>query len=584
MSWPVQRGDQVLAGRYRLGRVLGRGSIGVVWAAQDELLRREVAVKEIQPPAELTPDERRLVHYRTMREARVVARISHPFVITVYDVLDVRGRLWIIMEKLVGRSLQEVIADRPLPPPEAVRVGLCLVSALDAAHHAGVLHRDVKPANVMLADDGRVILTDFGIATIDGDPQMTGTGLVLGSPGYMAPERARGEPPTSASDMWSLGATLFAAVEGRSPIQRDGQLSTLAAVVSEDPPLAAHAGELAAVIDSLLQRAPGARPTVAQARALLEATAEGGGTPPAPSTLDSGRPHPDESPRIPLQPTQRTRPTTSRSAATSPGDQVEESPSGPQAPSTAPTLAGPDVEPDAAPPHRPHARPRWKGLGTSGAAILALIVIAASVIVIVTDQRSATPGTAGRTSMNATASGTAGTTLPSAGTTGSTSALPAPTTATSSPATRAQRVPAGFHLYEDASGFRVAIPDGWQRSRLGTRNYFKEPGGRRFLQVDQTTEPQADALTDWRRQEGYVSRRLTGYRRISIRRIDYRGWNAADWEFTWRPSSGTLHVINRNIRVNDRQAYAIYWSTPSAQWRTSQRYFDAFTSTFTPAP
>jgi hypothetical protein len=152
------------------------------------------------------------------------------------------------------------------------------------------------------------------------------------------------------------------------------------------------------------------------------------------------------------------------------------------------------------------------------------------------------------------------------------------------PLDQSKAVPAGFRLFKDPSGFRVAIPNGWTRSRIDTRTYFKEPGGRRFLQVDQTTRPKPDALTDWQRQEEFVSQRLTGYRRISIRRVDYRGWNAADWEFTWQPGSGRLHVLSRNIRVSDKRAYALYWSTPLAQWTASQRYFDTFAATFAPAP
>src|SRR5689334_9739326 len=234
---PDSPDGRLLAGRYRLSHVLGRGGMGAVWAAHDEVLGRDVAVKEVVPPPTLTGEERRLVRQRSLREARAAARISHPSAVTVYDVVEDDDRPWIVMQRLDARTLADVLReDGPLPLPRVARLGLDLLDALAAAHAAGVMHRDVKPANVMIGADGRAVLTDFGIATLEGDPALTSTGLVIGSPAYMSPERARGEPPSPASDLWSLGATLYTAIEGHSPFQRDGHLPTLTAVIVDPVP------------------------------------------------------------------------------------------------------------------------------------------------------------------------------------------------------------------------------------------------------------------------------------------------------------------------------------------------------------
>ena len=252
---------RLVGGRYRLVRQIGRGGMAVVWQGRDELLNRDVAVKEVTPPDDLSPAKRAEIRERAMREARTAARLAHPSIVTVFDVVDDGGRPWIVMALLPSRTLADVLATSgPLAPAAAARLGAEVLDALRTAHAAGVLHRDVKPSNVMLADDGRAILTDFGIATVEEDPSITVTGMVMGSPGYMAPERARGERPTSASDLWSLGATLFAATEGEAPFRREGQLATLHAVASQPPPPAVHAGLLQPIIAGLLERDPARRP------------------------------------------------------------------------------------------------------------------------------------------------------------------------------------------------------------------------------------------------------------------------------------------------------------------------------------
>ena len=210
--------------------------MGVVWQARDDLLGRDVAVKEIVWPAHMDAAEWDLARQRAQREAQMAARLNHPNVVGVYDVVDEDDRPWIIMELVPFRSLRDrVQADGPLTPAQAAQVGLGILAALRAAHKAGVLHRDVKPANVLLAPEGRVVLTDFGIARATDSPVLTGTGVLIGSPSYISPERARGSRAAAAADLWALGACLYAAVEGRPPFDREGALASLTAVVTEEP-------------------------------------------------------------------------------------------------------------------------------------------------------------------------------------------------------------------------------------------------------------------------------------------------------------------------------------------------------------
>jgi hypothetical protein len=265
---------RVIAGRYNLQHPIGRGAMGVVWRARDQLLDRDVAVKEVVISALIGADERRNAYQRTLREARTAARLSHRGVVAVYDVAEEDGRPWIVMELVPSQSLDQVlVVEGRLPAARAGRIGQQLLSALAAAHAAGVLHRDVKPSNVLIATnksgegwDERAVLTDFGIAQFEGDPRLTQTGMVMGSPGFTAPERIRGSDASPASDLWSLGATIYAAVEGRGPYeQRGGAITTMSAIINEDAPIAPHAGKLAPVIAALLRRDPATRPSATSA-------------------------------------------------------------------------------------------------------------------------------------------------------------------------------------------------------------------------------------------------------------------------------------------------------------------------------
>lgn len=269
--------ERVIAGRYRLLAPLGEGGMGTVWRARDEVLGREVAVKEVRAPAGLPASEVDRLYARLEREAWAAARIPHRNVVTVYDVASEDGRPWIVMEIVRGLSLSDVLdAEGPMAPQRAARIGAEVLAALRAAHDAGVLHRDVKPGNVLIANDGRVVLTDFGIAMVEGSSALTMTGEVVGSPEFLAPERALGRRPGPESDLWSLGVLLYAAVEGSSPFRQDTPLSTLRAVVDEELPPPRNAGPLTPAIEGLLRKDPAARISAADAETQLRLVAAGG--------------------------------------------------------------------------------------------------------------------------------------------------------------------------------------------------------------------------------------------------------------------------------------------------------------------
>jgi eukaryotic-like serine/threonine-protein kinase len=272
--------NRILVGRYRLTGLLGQGGMGVVWRAHDERLGREVAVKELRLPEHLDAAQRQIWIARLDREARAAARLKHPGVVTVHDrITGEDGRPWIVMELVHGRSLTDLLrAEGPLPPARVVHIGSQMVSALRAAHQAGITHRDIKPANVLLEGD-RIVLTDFGIAAVDGEAALTHSGALMGTPAFMAPEQVRGLAATAASDLWSLGATLYTAVEGRPPFGGASPGEVFVAIMTEDPAPAVHAGPLESVLGSLLRKNPAERPTADQLHTLLARLAPEGQAP-----------------------------------------------------------------------------------------------------------------------------------------------------------------------------------------------------------------------------------------------------------------------------------------------------------------
>ncbi|MFJ8085429.1 serine/threonine-protein kinase [Streptomyces sp. NPDC096205] len=271
---------RLVGSRYRLLERLGAGGMGTVWRARDEVVDRDVAIKEPRVPEHFTPAEQRTAYARMQREARAAARIDHPSVVAIFDVVTEGERPWIVMELLHGRSLAEVLDEGTLAPPEAARIALAVLGALTAAHEAGVLHRDVKPGNVMIGRHERVVLTDFGIAQVEGEQKLTETGAFIGSPEYIAPERVLGRRPGPESDLWSLGVMLYQALEGVSPFRRQTTPSTLQAILLSELVTPQHSGGLTSVITGLLRKDPEERLTATDAKQLLYNVAHPPASPP----------------------------------------------------------------------------------------------------------------------------------------------------------------------------------------------------------------------------------------------------------------------------------------------------------------
>lgn len=370
-------GERLIAGRYRLLSRLGEGGMGTVWRARDETLHREVAVKEVRAPAHLRAGDIARMYSRLEREAWAAARIPDRNVVTVHDVAMDDDRPWIVMELIRGQSLADLLrAEGPLTPRHAAHIGAEVLSALRAAHAVGVEHRDVKPANVLIAEDGRVVLSDFGIAMVEGSTALTMTGEVVGSPEYLPPERALGRPSGPESDLWSLGVTLYAAVEGISPFRQDTALSTLRAVVDEEPPVPVRAGPLAPVIAGLLRKDPAERTPAAEAAEALRGIAhEPDATTTATRALstpaESAEPEPE-----PAEPATVARPV----AAAAPAGTAAE-------PATAAATAAPVTPAHESPAHAtPAAPPRKRRTAAFVAAGAAACVLVSAGLVYALDR------------------------------------------------------------------------------------------------------------------------------------------------------------------------------------------------------
>ncbi|MFI7411176.1 serine/threonine-protein kinase [Streptomyces sp. NPDC049627] len=559
---------QLVSGRYRLADTIGSGGMGRVWRAHDEVLHRAVAIKELTAALYVSESDRERLLARTRAEARAAARINHSAVVTVHDVLEHDGRPWIVMELVEGYSLADAVKERGrVEPTEAARIGLWVLRALRAAHSAGVLHRDVKPGNVLIsAEDGRVLLTDFGIAQIEGDTTITRTGEVVGSVDYLAPERVRGHDPGAASDLWALGATLYTAVEGRSPFRRTSPLGTMQAVVDEEPAEPQHAGPLTPVITALLRKDPATRPGAAEAEQMLAEAAEGR----TPSAAQAFVPtqHTRYEPDTRTGP-QHTGATVHAGARAHVGP---DTPTGtPYPPMAGPTTIGRPYDitgtgtgaGTGATPARP---PRRRRLRT-----LALLVAIAALV-------------GGGTAVVLQKWGPQANRHTSAGS--SPTSTPTPTV-TGSPSPEAG-VPASWQPYDDPLGFRLHLPKGWKRSEVGgeidglRQIDYTPDNGKHFVRIAVDTSP--DFATAYDHQldlEEQVGRRLVAYQTVSLKENLYRDREGSLWEYTWNaqpkdtPFPGPRRAIDQAYVDRDGTEYAIYMSSPQADWETTRRQFTA---------
>ncbi|WP_405618038.1 protein kinase domain-containing protein [Streptomyces sp. NBC_00076] len=619
---------QLLAGRYRLADPIGTGGMGRVWRAHDEVLHRAVAIKELTAALYVSESDQAVLLARTRAEARAAARINHSAVVTVHDVLDHDGRPWIVMELVEGHSLADAVREQGrVEPTEAARIGLWVLRALRAAHSAGVLHRDVKPGNVLLGRDGRVLLTDFGIAQIEGDTTITRTGEVVGSVDYLAPERIRGHDPGASSDLWALGATLYTAVEGKSPFRRTTPLTTMQAVVDEEPAEPRYAGALAPVITALLYKEPSVRPDLVAAEQMLAEAAEGRRPSAAQAyvstqhvssrTTDSRRmgtdagslgahpmgtgpmagAHPMGTGAGPMgahhtgpQPTGPGHTGPGHAGPGHPGPHYTQSHQAAQAraganapvstpvtgtpypPATGPTVLGPTHLADNADNADNGANgvtgvtrpPKRRRLRTA-----ALVVALAAII---------GGGTAvGLQAWDESRQQDA-----------DLSASPNPTaTGGSKPRSGGGGVPASWVRHDDAVGFSVYLPKGWNRKLFGvdgdlTQVDYSPDGGKHFVRIAIDTSPDfRDPLAHQRDLHQQLSERLRDYKLMTLHDNIYRDRDGARWEYTWTalardtPYPGPRRAVEETYMSRDGVEYAIYMSAPVKDWVTTSKQFTA---------
>ncbi|HVF32443.1 MAG TPA: serine/threonine-protein kinase [Acidimicrobiales bacterium] len=535
-----------VGGRYELQHLLGRGGMGSVWRGQDLLLQRPVAVKRVELPLHLPAADRDALRQRVLREARAAARVSHARLVTIFDVVEEDGTVFLVQELVDAPTLKAVVSEGgPLPSATVAAIGRQLVDGLAAAHHNGVVHRDVKPSNVMVLPDGGVKLADFGIASLHGDPQITATGVVVGSPAYMAPEQATGGRVGPPADLWSLGATLYFAVEGEPPFGRTDTLSTLTAVVNEPHRDARIAGPLAPLLDRLLAKEPERRPDATEVVRALEALER--------------RPAVADPPTAALG---EVRPAATRIAS----------------PATVRATRVAEVGDGPAPPSAP--RRRWLGAATALVLLLLVGGFALAAALGGDPDEAATDLDSTRTPETTTAAeprGSAPSTPPTTG---------APTTA----ATAARgALPPGWQTYEDPdSGYTVAVPGGWTRTdRSGNRTDFTDPATGTYLRVDWTDEPNGSAQADWERQSKSFGARHQAYEELSIEPTSFAGSdNASLWEYRYREGGATLHAYNLGFVVGgeDGFGFALNLQAPEEQWSAVQPVWEQLKAGFRPPP
>lgn len=534
----------MLAGRYRLVEPIGRGGMGKVWRAHDELLHRTVAVKELTAGLYVTQADRDVMHARTQKEARAAARIQHPAVVTVHDVLEHDDRPWIVMEYIDGPSLADAAkAAGRIEPREAARIGLHVLGALRAAHAVGVLHRDVKPGNVLLAKDGRVLLTDFGIAAIEGDSSITRTGEIVGSIDYLAPERVTGGIPDPSSDLWSLGATLYTAVEARSPFRRTSPISSMQAVVNDEPPALRQAGALGPVITSLLRKDPTQRPSAEEAERMLLEAMEGREPKAAHAYVPTRAVTPEE-----LAPAQE------RPEAPDPQEEVAQT-----APLPEPAVSGTV----AAPAPADRGDRGWLKRAAVVALVAALLGGGGVFGVLKYTGDSGTNGGQDRvTSSTGGQSGDEG-------------------------KPQAAAPPAGYtKVVDPLAGFTLFVPEGWTRKANGDQIDYTPDDGKHFVRIAADPTPDyRDPLAHLLDLETQVSKR-TDYKKVRLNQNTFRdSTRAALWDFTYTEKQnhpGPRRAKEQMYIAPDGTEYAIYISSPVASWATTEQQFDVVLSGWEP--
>jgi serine/threonine protein kinase len=592
--------QEQVAGRYRLVEPIGRGGSGVVWRAQDLRLQRAIAMKELLPPAAIDEADRRRLKRAVLREARAAARLQHPGAVAVYDVVEDGERQFIVMELVEAPDLSQVVArNGPLNPARTAAIGLELLEVLQAAHEAGIVHRDVKPGNVLVPSAGRCRLSDFGIASLIDDPSVTATGMVKGTPSYMSPEQATAGPLSAATDMWSLGATLYFAVEGRAPFDRGQAIATLTAIAMDDPQPFVLAGPLAAVLQPLFAKDPAARPGHEALRRSLQAVVDNAqrvnpllgssSSPPTevfpavPSPQPTARPNvqPDLTESQPVSRPAAAAPPESHAALTAPPAPLATQPPEHPLPAEAPALKAAPPRPTdlggatrPATPRAPGSR-RTSGAGTRSGlrvvvpAVLVATLLLAGYLMLTRAGSSRASGAAPPTtspSRTPVGNATAATTHPSP-----TQAQP-----------QAAATPAGWKSYADPdTGFRLAYPPTWIVVRNGTLTDFRDPATGTYLRIDHQSPPAPTADGPWYQLEPGFAAKNAGYQRIGITRTTFHGYAAAIWEYTYQGGGQQLHAVDIGIIVGDH-GFGFNFQTTDAGWTQNQPLLTNLENAFQP--
>ncbi|MFJ8001994.1 protein kinase [Streptomyces sp. NPDC096310] len=581
--------------------------MGKVWRAHDEVLHRTVAIKELTAGRYASEADRAVLHQRTQKEARAAARISHPAVVTVHDVLDHDDRPWIVMQYVDGPSLADAVKESGrLDPREVARTGLAVLDALRAAHAAGVLHRDVKPGNVLLARDGRVLLTDFGIAAIEGDSTITRTGELVGSIDYLAPERVRGKDPGPASDLWSLGVTLYTAVQGTSPFRRGTPLSTMQAVVTDEPAHPDQAGPLASVIAALLRKDPTERPDVAECARLLREVAEGrgqGGT----VVSDAADTRSEATTYAVNRPTWSGATSggvtsggampggaaahagrsggadgssgfggTGGTGGTVPGHVTRAAPLPAAAPAPVP---GPVSAPA---PTVPSSAPVRDGQGRRGRwRRAAVAVVAAAVLGGGAGFLALQYPDGGSDSANGTTGGSSDTDTSAGQSDGSGGNADGDgsNTGDSTGGSDGDSTAEGWKRVNAPEGFSISLPENWTRLTGSEQIDYSPDGGLHLLRISVAKPDFETPLQHMQSMEESLRQRLA-YTSIRLEANRYRDkQQAAIWEFTWMEKGvhpGKRHAIDQIYYSDDSGTeYAIYMSGPDENWAKTRKQFDA---------
>jgi len=625
----------LVADRYAIEAPIGRGR-STVYRGTDTRLGRAVALKEVRLANDDESHER--VRSRALREARAAARLSNPSVVTVYDVIEEEGSIWLVMELVDAPSLSQLVSDRgPLDHARVALIGSDVLGALEAAHGVGVVHRDVKPANVLVGLGQRAKLADFGVAYLLDDSRVTATGLVIGSPAYMAPEQALGEDVGAPADLWALGATLYYAYEGRPPFDAGSAVATATAVVHGSPRAEQHPGPLSPIVARLLAKDPDARPSTRELHRLLLEVAStpaesppvvapvpvpvagdgsdgsdgsddggDGGDSPAEGTLattaidreELGPPAPTEP--APTEPAPAAAPPT---AATERHDPAPV-PTTEAAPSTVPpaTLAAsaaapapapaPVVDEDREPPGR-RAGAAPTGQRRRVVILVAAIAVAlaglAWLLTVDPDDYLADDGDGGGETTEETEPPTETTQAaaqpPDAEPDTSTTEPETTTSTTAGTTTTAASTagaPADWVTYtHPEAGYTIAHPPGWQVVPDGHRVDIEDPNSSTYLRVDWTDEPKDDPVADWRAQAERSAPSRQDYVEHRIEAYPYRDYDAAMWEFSWTSSGTRLHAGNLGFVAGDR-GYALFFVTAEEDWQGAQSTYRSFQDSFQP--